>query len=89
MASGADRTAGMGLVLFSLLLFSYYTVWVIVLPFVDADHVLHRYFLPREFSVILPGVAGVVLLLCIGLPSNQTAFTAVVLLKNHKPKKMD
>ncbi|XP_017260636.1 dolichol phosphate-mannose biosynthesis regulatory protein isoform X2 [Kryptolebias marmoratus] len=83
MASGADRTAGMGLVLFSLLLFSYYTVWVIVLPFVDADHVLHRYFLPREFSVILPGVAGVVLLLCIA------AFTAVVLLKNHKPKKMD
>ncbi|XP_013883047.1 dolichol phosphate-mannose biosynthesis regulatory protein [Austrofundulus limnaeus] len=83
MASGADQTVGLGLVGFSLLLFSYYTVWVIVLPFVDSDHVLHKYFLPREFSVLLPGVAGVILLLCIAV------FTAVVLLKNHKPKKVD
>uniref|UniRef100_A0A3Q2DIH4 Dolichol phosphate-mannose biosynthesis regulatory protein n=1 Tax=Cyprinodon variegatus TaxID=28743 RepID=A0A3Q2DIH4_CYPVA len=72
------------LVLFSLLLFSYYTVWVIVLPFVDSDHLLHRYFLPREYSVILPGIAAVVLLLCIG----QT-FTVVVVWKNRKPKKVD
>ncbi|XP_037548488.1 dolichol phosphate-mannose biosynthesis regulatory protein [Nematolebias whitei] len=82
-ASGADQTVGMCLVVFSLLLFSYYTVWVIVLPFVDNTHALHRYFLPREFSVILPGVAAVILLLCIA------SFTAVVLLKNHKPKKKD
>ncbi|XP_027881539.1 dolichol phosphate-mannose biosynthesis regulatory protein-like isoform X1 [Xiphophorus couchianus] len=66
MATGADQAVGMSLVLFSLLLFTYYTVWVIVLPFVDARHVLHRYFLPREYSVILPGVAAVLLLLCIG-----------------------
>ena len=35
-------------------------------PFVDSDHVLHKYFLPREYSVILPGIAAVVVLLCIG-----------------------
>ncbi|XP_015229043.1 dolichol phosphate-mannose biosynthesis regulatory protein [Cyprinodon tularosa] len=83
MATGADQVVGMSLVLFSLLLFSYYTVWVIVLPFVDSDHLLHRYFLPREYSVILPGIAAVVLLLCIG------AFTVVVVWKNRKPKKVD
>uniref|UniRef100_A0A3B3XQQ0 Dolichol phosphate-mannose biosynthesis regulatory protein n=1 Tax=Poecilia mexicana TaxID=48701 RepID=A0A3B3XQQ0_9TELE len=66
MATGADQAVGMSLVLFSLLLFSYYTVWVIVLPFVDGRHVLHRYFLPREYSVILPGVGAVLLLLCVG-----------------------
>ncbi|XP_014903198.1 dolichol phosphate-mannose biosynthesis regulatory protein isoform X1 [Poecilia latipinna] len=82
-ATGADQAVGMSLVLFSLLLFSYYTVWVIVLPFVDGRHVLHRYFLPREYSVILPGVAAVLLLLCVG------TFTAVILWKNRKPKKTD
>ncbi|KAG7235550.1 hypothetical protein INR49_002597 [Caranx melampygus] len=53
-ATGVDQAAGMSLVIFSLLLFTYYSIWVIVLPFVDSDHVLHKYFLPREYSVILP-----------------------------------
>ncbi|XP_040929192.1 dolichol phosphate-mannose biosynthesis regulatory protein isoform X2 [Betta splendens] len=73
----------MSLVAFSLVLFTYYSVWVIVLPFVDSDHVLHQYFLPQEFSVILPAVAAVVALLCIG------AFTVVLMWKNRKPKKVD
>ncbi|MBN3303584.1 DPM2 protein, partial [Amia calva] len=65
-ASGVDQVAGMGLVGFSLMLFTYYTIWVIILPFVDSDHVIHRYFLPREYSVILPGVAALVLVLFVG-----------------------
>uniref|UniRef100_A0A8C6TNG5 Dolichol phosphate-mannose biosynthesis regulatory protein n=1 Tax=Neogobius melanostomus TaxID=47308 RepID=A0A8C6TNG5_9GOBI len=83
MATGVDQAVGMGLVVFSLVLFTYYSIWVIVLPFVASDHVLHNYFLPREYSIILPGVAAIVLLICIG------AFTAVVLWKNRKPKKTD
>uniref|UniRef100_A0A3Q1HXG2 Dolichol phosphate-mannose biosynthesis regulatory protein n=1 Tax=Anabas testudineus TaxID=64144 RepID=A0A3Q1HXG2_ANATE len=82
-ATGVDQAVGMSLVVFSLVLFTYYSVWVIVLPFVDTDHVLHKYFLPREYSVILPGIAAVILLLCIG------AFTAVIMWKTHKPKKLD
>ncbi|XP_019963746.1 dolichol phosphate-mannose biosynthesis regulatory protein isoform X2 [Paralichthys olivaceus] len=83
MATGVDQAVGMSLVIFSLLLFTYYSVWVIVLPFVDGGHVLHKYFLPREYSVILPGIAAVILLLCIG------AFTALLMWKNRKPKKVD
>nr|XP_020474463.1 dolichol phosphate-mannose biosynthesis regulatory protein [Monopterus albus] len=83
MATGVDQAVGMSIVVFSLLLFTYYSVWVIVLPFVDSDHILHKYFLPREYSVILPGIAAVILLLCIG------AFTAVFMWKNRKPKKVD
>lgn len=43
-------------------------MWCVVSfqPFVDSHHVLHKYFLPREYSVILPGIAAVILLLCIG-----------------------
>ncbi|XP_033845361.1 dolichol phosphate-mannose biosynthesis regulatory protein [Periophthalmus magnuspinnatus] len=83
MATAVDQAVGMSLVVFSLVLFTYYSVWVIVLPFVARDHILHNYFLPREYSVILPGVAAIVVLICIG------AFTAVVLWKNRKPKKVD
>uniref|UniRef100_A0A8C9TWS7 Dolichol phosphate-mannose biosynthesis regulatory protein n=1 Tax=Scleropages formosus TaxID=113540 RepID=A0A8C9TWS7_SCLFO len=71
------------LVCFSLVLFTYYTVWVIVLPFVDSDHVIHTFFLPREYSVILPGMAALILILCVGL------FIGVVTWKNRKPKKVD
>ncbi|XP_060928192.1 dolichol phosphate-mannose biosynthesis regulatory protein [Limanda limanda] len=83
MATGVDQAVGSSLVIFSLLLFTYYSVWVIVLPFVDSDHVLQKYFLPREYSVILPGIAAVVLLLCVG------AFIAIIMWKNRKPKKVD
>ncbi|XP_056147065.1 dolichol phosphate-mannose biosynthesis regulatory protein [Lampris incognitus] len=83
MATLTDQAVGMSLVGFSLLLFIYYSVWVIVLPFMDTAHVLHKYFIPREYSVILPGIAAVILLLFIG------AFTGVVIWKKHKPKKAD
>ncbi|KAK2819406.1 hypothetical protein Q5P01_024967 [Channa striata] len=83
MATGVDQAVGMSLVVFSLVLFMYYSIWVIILPFVDSDHVLQKYFLPREYAVLLPGIAAVILLLCIG------AFTAVVIWKSLKPKKVD
>ncbi|XP_048874818.1 dolichol phosphate-mannose biosynthesis regulatory protein [Brienomyrus brachyistius] len=83
MATGVDQVVGMGLVAFSLILFSYYTVWVIVLPFVDSDHIIQKYFLPREYSVILPGVAALILILCVG------TFIGAVTWRNRKPKKVD
>ncbi|KAJ7988229.1 hypothetical protein DPEC_G00321430 [Dallia pectoralis] len=83
MATGADRAVGLGLVGFSLLLFTYYTIWVVILPFVENDHVVHQYFLPREYSVILPGIAALILLLCVG------TFIGVVMWKSRKPKKVD
>ncbi|XP_028318262.1 dolichol phosphate-mannose biosynthesis regulatory protein [Gouania willdenowi] len=83
MATGLDQAVGMSLVVFSLLLFTYYSVWVIVLPFIDSDHVLHKCFLPREYSVILPGMAVLILLICSG------AFIAIVMWKNRRQKKVD
>uniref|UniRef100_A0A3Q2WQX4 Dolichol phosphate-mannose biosynthesis regulatory protein n=2 Tax=Haplochromini TaxID=319058 RepID=A0A3Q2WQX4_HAPBU len=79
MATGVDQAAGMSLVVFSLVLFTYYSVWVIILPFVDSDHFLHKYFLPREYSVILPGIAAVILLICIGQSTMRTAGQVICL----------
>uniref|UniRef100_A0A8B9PWY8 Dolichol phosphate-mannose biosynthesis regulatory protein n=1 Tax=Apteryx owenii TaxID=8824 RepID=A0A8B9PWY8_APTOW len=83
-ATATDQVVGFGLVAFSLVLFVYYTVWIVILPFIDSDHGIHQYFLPREYAVIIPVVAGLLLLLFIGI------FIAIVMWKNRKPaKKLD
>ncbi|NXK89062.1 DPM2 protein, partial [Formicarius rufipectus] len=53
-------------------------------PFIDSDHGIHQYFLPREYAVIIPLVAGLLLLLFIGV------FIVIVMWKSRKPaKKLD
>lgn len=72
---------GLGLVAISLIVFTYYTAWVILLPFIDSQHVIHKYFLPRAYAVAIPLVAGLLLLLCVGL------FITYVMLKNQRAAK--
>ena len=50
-------------------------------PFVEEGHFVHSYFLPRSYAVIVPVVAGVILLVVIGL------FVGVVLLQDSAKKK--
>ena len=35
-------------------------------PFIDSQHVIHKYFLPRAYAVAIPLAAGLLLLLCVG-----------------------
>nr|GMC79034.1 dolichol-phosphate mannose synthase subunit 2 [Ipomoea batatas] len=58
----ADKAVGLLLAVTSLSIFTYYTFWVIILPFVDSDHFVHKYFLPQEYAIIIPVFAGVALL---------------------------
>ncbi|KAJ7517854.1 hypothetical protein O6H91_21G042700 [Diphasiastrum complanatum] len=53
----ADRTVGFVLLLFSVSLFSYYTFWVIITPFVDSDHFVHGFFPAREYAILIPAFA--------------------------------
>ncbi|KAG1338485.1 Dolichol-phosphate mannose synthase subunit 2 [Cocos nucifera] len=71
-----DNGLGILISAISLSIFSYYTFWVIILPFVDEDHFIHKYFLPREFAILIPVLGGVALLsfLCL--------FIGVVILKS-------
>ncbi|XP_015095727.2 dolichol phosphate-mannose biosynthesis regulatory protein [Vicugna pacos] len=81
MATGTDQVVGLGLVAVSLIIFTYYTAWVILLPFIDSQHVIHKYFLPRAYAVAIPLAAGLLLLLFVGL------FITYVMLKNQKVTK--
>uniref|UniRef100_A0A8C4PU12 Dolichol phosphate-mannose biosynthesis regulatory protein n=1 Tax=Equus asinus asinus TaxID=83772 RepID=A0A8C4PU12_EQUAS len=76
-----NQVVGLGLVAVSLIIFTYYTAWVILLPFIDSQHVIHKYFLPRAYAVAIPLAAGLLLLLFVGV------FIIYVLLKNQKVTK--
>lgn len=81
MATGTDQVVGLGLVVVSLIIFTYYTAWVILLPFIDSQHVIHKYFLPRAYAVTIPLAVGLLLLLFVGM------FITYVMLKNRKVTK--
>ncbi|KAI3947232.1 hypothetical protein MKX01_019885 [Papaver californicum] len=76
----ADKAVGLLLTVISLSIFTYYTFWVIILPFVETDHFIHNYFLPQEFAILIPVFAGMALIsvLCV--------FIGFVMLKSKKKK---
>ncbi|KAI7988749.1 Dolichol-phosphate mannose synthase subunit 2 [Camellia lanceoleosa] len=59
----------------------YYTFWVIILPFVDGDHFIHKYFLPQEYAVLIPVFPGVAILNFLSI------FIGRVMLKSKKKMK--
>ncbi|XP_065177168.1 dolichol phosphate-mannose biosynthesis regulatory protein-like [Sycon ciliatum] len=67
MASGTDKVFGIGTIALSILIFAYYTLWVIVLPFMEPNHQIAQYFLPSVYAIIIPLVAGVALVAVLGL----------------------
>ncbi|XP_006082249.1 dolichol phosphate-mannose biosynthesis regulatory protein-like [Myotis lucifugus] len=78
MAMGTDQVVGLSLIVVSLIIFTYYATWVILLPFIDSQHVIHKYFLPQPMLLPSPVAAGLLLLLFVGL------FIIYVILKNQK-----
>ncbi|GMH09192.1 hypothetical protein Nepgr_011032 [Nepenthes gracilis] len=76
----ADRAVGFLLSCVSLSIFTYYTFWVIILPFVDSDHFIHKYFLPQEYAILIPVFGGVALLCFLSI------FIGLVMLKSKKKK---
>jgi len=80
MASASDRATGSLFLLVALLVFGYYTLWVMALPFLAPEHPLQAFFLPRVYAIALP-----VALLLLGL-SGVGAFLASVVIKQGKKK---
>ncbi|ODQ51397.1 hypothetical protein SAICODRAFT_46525, partial [Saitoella complicata NRRL Y-17804] len=44
------------MLLLSTALFAYYSIWILLMPFVDADHPVHALFPPREWAIRIPVV---------------------------------
>jgi dolichyl-phosphate mannosyltransferase polypeptide 2 regulatory subunit len=62
--------------------FTYYTAWVFVLPFVDESNILNSFFLPREYAIKIP----ILLVLIAGL--GVGTFVGNVLIKSAQKEKL-
>lgn len=57
----ATKSVGIILLLLSLIILSYYTTWVIILPLINITHPLHAYFPDRTFAISVPATLGMVM----------------------------
>jgi len=62
----SDKTLGGAMLLTASIVFVYYTVWAIVLPFFDTTSPIHGYFPAREWAIRLPAFILVVGMAVIG-----------------------
>ncbi|SAM01840.1 hypothetical protein [Absidia glauca] len=66
MSTGADKLVGAVAFGAAWVIFIYYTLWAIVMPFVDEDNALQQYFPAFEYAISLPffvlvvGLVGIV-----------------------------
>ncbi|KAK6464888.1 dolichol phosphate-mannose biosynthesis regulatory [Scheffersomyces coipomensis] len=66
----------------AIAVFTYYTTWVFVLPFVDESNIINSFFLPRDYAIKLP----LLLLLLAGLAVGT--FIGNVLIKKAQKEKL-
>ncbi|KAJ3258564.1 Centrosomal protein of 83 kDa [Boothiomyces macroporosus] len=77
----SDKIVGSTMMFISFIVFTYYSTWVFIVPFLTPDHYLHSLFLPYEWAIRIP-----VLLLVIGI-ALIGGFVSYVLSKSAKSKK--
>ncbi|XP_061184200.1 dolichol phosphate-mannose biosynthesis regulatory protein-like [Saccostrea echinata] len=76
-----DRLLGLSLISGSVTFGVYYTMWVIILPFVEKESLLQNFFPPKVFAVAIPLLIGVIGLIVIGL------FASVTMLQKSRARK--
>lgn len=73
----SDKLLGGTLLLISICIFAYYTIWALILPLLDTKHFLATYFLPHYYAIVLPigaiiaGIAIIIVVACIFAIRNQ------------------
>ncbi|KAG5189605.1 dolichol phosphate-mannose biosynthesis regulatory protein [Tribonema minus] len=77
----ADKALGLAMVSASVVIFTYYTLWVIVLHFVDPSLQVHEFFPDRVWAIAIPAV-----LLVLGV-AFVVAFIAVTMIRSSASKK--
>lgn len=75
-----DKLVGLAMLVAASLVFLYYSIWTLLMPFVDSDHPLQNFFPPRVWAIRIP----VILLLCgcavVG------SFLSVVMIRSNRKK---
>ncbi|KAK4545419.1 hypothetical protein LTR36_002769 [Oleoguttula mirabilis] len=75
-----DRLVGLAMLALASAVFLYYTIWTLLLPFVDDSHPLQSAFPPRVWAIRIP----VILLLLGGAVVGS--FLSVVMIRSNRKK---
>ncbi|CAH6719734.1 putative dolichol phosphate-mannose biosynthesis regulatory protein [[Candida] jaroonii] len=77
-----DQLVGLSMLGVATVVFTYYSTWVFILPFVNDSNIINQFFLPRQYAIIIP-----LLLLLIG-GVGVASFIANVMIKEAQKKKL-
>ncbi|KAI8320981.1 dolichol phosphate-mannose biosynthesis regulatory [Martensiomyces pterosporus] len=78
MAQIHDKAVGAALLAIGSFVFAYYSIWTLIIPFVDEDHPARKLFPPQWFAIAIP-----VFLLTVGV-TGIFGFLSFVMLKSGK-----
>jgi len=78
--AASDKALGGAMLLTASIVFVYYTIWAILLPFFDATNPIHDYFPAREWAIRLPAFILVMGLAVIG------SFIGSTIIKENRKK---
>ncbi|KAI1074350.1 dolichol phosphate-mannose biosynthesis regulatory protein [Whalleya microplaca] len=71
---------GLAMLVAASVVFLYYSIWTLAMPFVDSDHPLHNFFPPRVWAIRLP-----VILVLLGA-AVVGSFLSVVMIRSNRKK---
>ncbi|KOS18233.1 Dolichol phosphate-mannose biosynthesis regulatory protein [Escovopsis weberi] len=75
-----DKLVGLAMLVAASVIFLYYTIWTLLMPFVDDDHPLQNLFLPRVWAIRIP-----VILLLLG-SAVVGSFVGMVMVRSSRKK---
>ncbi|KAK4123862.1 dolichol phosphate-mannose biosynthesis regulatory [Parathielavia appendiculata] len=75
-----DKLVGLAMLVAASVVFLYYTIWTLLMPFVDSDHPLQAFFPPRVWAIRVPVI--LILLGCAVVGS----FLSVVMIRSNRKK---
>ncbi|RMZ90453.1 hypothetical protein DV736_g2302, partial [Chaetothyriales sp. CBS 134916] len=75
-----DKLVGMALLVVATTVFLYYTIWTLLIPFVDEDHPLQGLFPPRVWAIRIPVILILLASTVVG------SFLAMVMIRSQRKK---
>ncbi|EME89428.1 uncharacterized protein MYCFIDRAFT_103775, partial [Pseudocercospora fijiensis CIRAD86] len=75
-----DRLVGLAMLILASTVFLYYTIWTLLMPFVDDSHPVQALFPPRVWAIRIP-----VILLLVG-GAVVGSFLSVVMIRSNRKK---
>lgn len=61
--------------------FVYYTFWILITPFIDADQPVHKWFPHRQYALTIPLVFFLLMITVVG------TFVGLVMINSNVPEK--